>query len=159
MVFLVNIFYINLYKISLNIVFVVKLWSILAILWSILPILWSILSILWSILPYLWLILFCCLSNIAKALSPFIDLMCMCKTCSKTNKKGSFGNLTKVTCSYYIKDLHIFLKHRRYICQTWLLYRFNLHNSDFWPFSAKIPIFRSEFVFFRFWVKRRSRAF
>ena len=112
----------NRYKISLNIVFVIKLWSILAILWSILPILWSILSILWSILPYLWSILFCCLSNIAKTLSPFIDQMCMCKTCSKTNKKGSFGNFTKVTCSYYIKDLHIFLKHRRYICKCITVY-------------------------------------
>ena len=27
--------------------------------------------------------------------------------------------------------------------QTWLLYRFNLYNSDFWPFLIKIPIFWS----------------
>ena len=46
-----------------------------------------------------------------------------------------------------------------WLTQTWLLYRFNLYNSDFWPFSAKIPISRSELVYSDFWVKRRSRAF
>ncbi len=32
------------------------------------------------------------------------------------------------------------------IYQTWLLYRFNLYNSDFWPFLIKIPIFWSRYT-------------